>query len=55
MIGNSPRSDVLAARAAGLGAVYVPHPSTWVHEEAEIDDPEVRTVASLRELSALFP
>ena len=55
MIGNSPRSDVLAARAAGLGAVYVPHPSTWVHEEAEIDDPEVRTVASLRELPALFP
>ena len=55
MIGNSPRSDVLAARAAGLGAVHVPHPSTWVHEEAEIDDPEVRTVASLRELPALFP
>ena len=55
MIGNSPRSDVLAARAAGLGAVLVPHPSTWVHEHAEIDDPEVRTVASLRELPALFP
>lgn len=55
MIGNSPRSDVLAARAAGLGAVYVPHPSTWVHEEAEIDDPAVITVGSLRELPALFP
>lgn len=55
MIGNSPRSDVLAARAAGLNAVFVPHPSTWVHEHAEIDDPEVRTVASLRDLPALFP
>jgi len=55
MIGNSPRSDVLAARAAGLNAVLVPHPSTWVHEHAEIDDPEVRTVGSLWELPALFP
>lgn len=55
MIGNSPRSDVLAARAAGLNAVFVPHGSTWIHEDAEIDDPEVRTVASLRELPALFP
>jgi putative hydrolase of the HAD superfamily len=29
MVGNSPRSDVNAALAAGLNAVYVPHPNTW--------------------------
>ena len=29
MIGNSPRSDVNPALAAGLGAVYIPHPHTW--------------------------
>ncbi len=54
MIGNSPRSDVLPARAAGLNAVFVPHPSTWAHEEAEIDDPAVVTVPSLRSLTTIF-
>jgi putative hydrolase of the HAD superfamily len=32
MVGNSPRSDVAPALAAGLGAVFVPHPATWVLE-----------------------
>jgi putative hydrolase of the HAD superfamily len=43
MIGNSPASDILPARAAGLGAVFIPHTSTWVLEHAEIDpaDPGV--------------
>lgn len=54
MIGNSPRSDVLAARAAGLHAVFVPHPHTWVHEHAEIDDPAVVTVAAIGELTRHF-
>jgi len=36
MIGNSPRSDVLPALAAGLGAVHIPHRTTWALEEAEI-------------------
>jgi putative hydrolase of the HAD superfamily len=54
MIGNSPRSDVLPARAAGLHAVYVPNPHTWAHELAVIDDPAVVTVASLRDLPTLF-
>lgn len=35
MIGNSVRSDVLPALEAGLGAVLVPHPATWVLEHAE--------------------
>lgn len=54
MIGNSPRSDVLPARAAGLNAVFVPHPHTWDHEEADVDDPDVLTVGSLRELPRHF-
>jgi len=37
MIGNSPKSDIIAARAAGLRAVFVPHPNTWAHEHAELD------------------
>lgn len=34
MIGNSPKSDILPALAAGLGAVFVPHPATWALELA---------------------
>ncbi|WP_157245650.1 HAD family hydrolase [Nonomuraea typhae] len=36
MIGNSPRSDVLPALEAGLGAVLVPHPMTWSLEHAPL-------------------
>lgn len=36
MIGNSPKSDINPALEAGLNAVYVPHPSTWTLEIAEI-------------------
>lgn len=37
MIGNSPRSDILAARAAGLRAVFIPNENTWAHEHADLD------------------
>jgi len=37
MIGNSPRSDVLPALAAGLWAVYMPHPHTWDYEEHPVE------------------
>ena len=37
MIGNSPRSDINPALAAGLGAVYIPHPHTWRLEDAEVN------------------
>ena len=32
MIGNSPRSDINPALAAGLNAIFIPHSSTWVLE-----------------------
>ena len=34
MIGNSPRSDINPALAAGINAVFIPHPRTW-HLEVE--------------------
>lgn len=37
MIGNSPRSDINPALAAGLNAVFIPHAQTWVLEHEEID------------------
>ncbi len=40
MVGNSPKSDINPAISAGLNAVFVPHPETWILEHEEIQ-PEV--------------
>ncbi len=40
MIGNSPKSDINPAIEAGLGAVLVPHPHTWVLEHQDLRTPE---------------
>lgn len=39
MIGNSPRSDVNPALAAGLNAVFIPHDFTWVLEHETLNPP----------------
>ena len=39
MIGNSPRSDVNPALAAGLNAVFIPHDFTWVLEHETVAAP----------------
>ena len=36
MVGNSPRSDINPALAAGLNAVFIPHSRTWQFEHAEL-------------------
>lgn len=36
MIGNSPRSDINPALAAGINAVFVPHDNTWVLEHETV-------------------
>jgi putative hydrolase of the HAD superfamily len=37
MVGNSPRSDINPALAAGLHAVFVPHGDTWILEHEELN------------------
>jgi len=54
MIGNSPKSDILPARRAGLNAVFIPHQHTWVLEHDELDPSDERvlcldTFAELRD------
>jgi putative hydrolase of the HAD superfamily len=56
MIGNSPKSDINPALAAGLHAVFVPHGDTWIleHEEVNAASPPQRLLivgrfAELRE------
>jgi putative hydrolase of the HAD superfamily len=59
MIGNSPRSDINPALAAGLNTVFIPHPQTWrleVEELARPGDGQGRLVelASFIELADMF-
>ena len=42
MIGNSPKSDINPALAAGLNAVFIPHDFTWVLEHEMVDAPTGR-------------
>lgn len=36
MIGNSPKSDINPALAAGLNAIFIPHDMTWILEQDEV-------------------
>jgi putative hydrolase of the HAD superfamily len=44
MIGNSPKSDIGPALAAGLGAVFIPNANTWALEHDDVDDTAERLV-----------
>jgi putative hydrolase of the HAD superfamily len=39
MIGNSPRSDINPALAAGFHAIFIPHDFTWVLEHEIVNQP----------------
>src|SRR3954452_8660196 len=58
MIGNSPKSDMNAALAAGLNAVFIPHHATWRLEHQEIrssDGPgQLLTLERFRDLENHF-
>jgi putative hydrolase of the HAD superfamily len=56
MIGNSLKSDVLPAIAAGGWGVYVPHDLTWAYEHADAPEGEMRfrQVAHLGEIVGLI-
>ena len=55
MIGNSPKSDINPALAVGIGAVHIPHTTTWVLEQEPLLDAERVTVLDhFGELLALF-
>jgi len=58
MVGNSPKSDINPALAAGLHAVFVPHNKTWIleHEEVATAPPDQRllVVEQFADLKAHF-
>jgi putative hydrolase of the HAD superfamily len=37
MVGNSPKSDINPALAAGINAVFVPHDNTWILEHEMVN------------------
>jgi putative hydrolase of the HAD superfamily len=56
MIGNSPKSDINPALAAGLNAVFVPHPRTWSLENEDVPQghPRLLCVDKISELIEYF-
>ncbi|WP_020669598.1 HAD family hydrolase [Amycolatopsis nigrescens] len=54
MIGNSVKSDILPARAAGLNAVFIPNEHTWVLEHEELDDEHVLRLEKFPDLLTHF-
>lgn len=57
MVGNSPRSDINPALAAGLNAVYIPHPDTWHLEHEEVQQTgkgRLLTLSTFADLRAHF-
>jgi putative hydrolase of the HAD superfamily len=57
MIGNSPRSDINPALAAGLNAVFIPHPHTWHMEHEEVQNAgegQLLTLSAFAELRSYF-
>jgi putative hydrolase of the HAD superfamily len=56
MVGNSPKSDINPALAAGINAVFVPHGNTWILEHDEVAEAKppsqllvVKTFAGLKQ------
>jgi putative hydrolase of the HAD superfamily len=58
MIGNSPRSDINPALAAGLNAIFIPHDFTWVLEHEVVNQPpagqNLLELASFADLRRFF-
>ncbi len=54
MVGNSPRSDINPALEVGLGAVYIPHPSTWSLEHEEVRPSSAARLKVLKRFAELL-
>ena len=58
MVGNSPKSDINPALAAGINAVFVFHGDTWILEHEEVTEPQpsrrLLKIETFRELSQHF-
>lgn len=56
MVGNSLKSDIVPAIAAGAYGVFIPHALTWVleHVDAPEDAPRFRQIEHLGELSGVI-
>jgi putative hydrolase of the HAD superfamily len=48
MIGNSPKSDILPARKAGINAVFIPNDNTWALEDDALDPADDRVLRLAR-------
>lgn len=55
MVGNSRRSDIIPALEAGINAVYIPHPHTWILEHADpVEHPRLIELQKFSDLQTHF-
>ncbi len=54
MVGNSPKSDINPALAAGWNAAFIPHPRTWGLEREELRSPGPGRLLHLARFSDLL-
>jgi putative hydrolase of the HAD superfamily len=56
MVGNSPLTDINPALQAGLNAVFIPHPATWVADKAPVESGvgKLLILPAFRDLRAHF-
>ena len=56
MVGNSLKSDIVPALAAGAYGIFIPHALTWVYEHVEVprDAPRFREIGDLGQLLPLI-
>jgi putative hydrolase of the HAD superfamily len=55
MVGNSRRSDIIPALEAGINAVYIPHPHTWILEHADaVEHPRLIELEKFSDLQTHF-
>ena len=54
MVGNSPRSDINPALDVGLGAVFIPHPQTWMLEHEDVRPRQGGRLKVLKRFSELI-
>ena len=55
MIGNSLKSDVLPLLSVGASAIHVPFHTTWIHEEATVDEQLENNYKTVHKLAEILP
>ncbi len=54
MIGNSIKSDIIPCLDIGANAIHVPFHTTWIHEQADVNQDQSKLFVSVNKLSDIL-